>query len=599
MSRVLALLLVLPFLGTGCAWVSALLGETDHAEPPAALVSMTNSVPITTLWSTKLGAGFDEQFVKLVPAVAEGRVFSAERKGRVRAFDAASGKLLWETDIEAPLSGGPGFGTGRVLVGTSDAEVVALRADDGALLWRAPVSSEVLSVPQAADGIVVVRTVDGKVFGLRAEDGTQLWVYERHVPVLTLRGISSPMLRHGRVIGGFDNGKLAALELKDGRPLWEVSVAVPQGRSELERMVDIDGDPVVVDDDIYVATFQGGVAAVDAESGQVLWSRELSSFAGIGVDDAYLYITDDESHVWALDRQTGTALWKQDKLHQRALTAPVPYGDYVVVGDFEGYLHWLSKADGHFVARTRVDDEGLIAPPVFTKDVLYVYGAGGVLAALSTPRFESGQRETVPVASYVPDIGFAPSGTHAGLLRPTDPRLAGLLGADVYGGARAGDHKSAGSKEDYQALDDSGTHRGERLEGLKDKESLSAEEDLNEAAQLPDSSQVRGEDRGGEEGRTLPGEASEPAAGERAAAGTARDDGGRLKVLESLRQKNLVTEQEYQQKHQEIVGSSSPENQNISKHAGQRLAILERLRQQDLITQEEYLQKRAEILGRR
>jgi outer membrane protein assembly factor BamB len=362
----------------GCAWMS---GGKDNTEPPAPLTSIDSRLEVETLWSTRVGVGSKKQVLKLVPAVAEGRVFAADRKGRVQAVDAASGKRLWETATEAPISGGPGVGDGLVLVGTTGGEVLALDAEDGALRWRVPVSSEVLSVPRAAEGVVVVLTADGKVFGLSVEDGRRRWIFERSVPVLTLRGTSSPALANGLVVGGFASGKLASLGARDGRLLWETSIAVPSGRTELERLVDISADPVVDGDVVYVVTFQGRVAAVALESGRMLWVRDMSSYAGLGVDGRQVYVTDDKSHVWALDHRNGASLWRQDKLSSRALTAPVPHGGAVAVADFEGYLHWLSREDGSFLARVRVDRAGILAPPVVVGDTLYVHGRSGALAA--------------------------------------------------------------------------------------------------------------------------------------------------------------------------------------------------------------------------
>lgn len=371
----------------GCSWMGNWLhGGEDNSTPPAELVSFTPSLEVETLWSTRVGVGSDKQLVKLVPAVAQDRVYAADRKGRVVAIEAASGRQVWAAETGARISAGPGLGEGLILVGTSDGEMLALDSADGALKWRAPVSSEVLSVPRGLDGVVVVATMDGKVFGLEAADGRQRWVYDRTVPVLALRGASSPALTHGRAIGGFASGKLASLDLRDGRPQWEATIAVPHGRSELERLVDISADPLLVGDVVYVVSFQGRIAAVSVDSGRIIWARDFSSYTGLAADGSQLYVVDDQSHVWALHAGNGASIWKQDKLQARSVTAPVVHGDAVVVGDFEGYLHWLSREDGAFLARTRVDDEGISTAPVVVDDTLYVLGKGGVLKALKTHR---------------------------------------------------------------------------------------------------------------------------------------------------------------------------------------------------------------------
>jgi outer membrane protein assembly factor BamB len=233
-----------------------------------------------------------------------------------------------------------------------------------------------------SDGIVLVRPVDGKLFGLNAADGAQLWVYDRQVPALTLRGTSAPLVVSNAAIVGLDSGRLAAVSITDGQPLWETPISVPRGRSELERMVDLDAQPIMIDDVVYVGSFQGAIAAVDRFSGEILWRRDLSSYAGFAADRGQLYVTDEQSHIWAFDRYSHASLWRQNALQGRNLTAPVAFLDYIVVADFEGYVHWLRRSDGKLVARTRVDRKGIVAPPLPGDRALYVYGQGGKLAAL-------------------------------------------------------------------------------------------------------------------------------------------------------------------------------------------------------------------------
>lgn len=377
----LAAILVLGALLGGCSAMSGFLGDEDNTEPPAELQDLEEPVALKRLWSTSIGVGHDSQFVRLVPAATEDRILAADRRGRVVAYDTESGKRLWETRTDAPVSAGPGVGDGLVLLGTSDARVLALELEDGAILWEAAVSSEVLSVPQIDRGVVVVQSVDGNVAGLDAIDGGQLWIYDRDVPVLTLRGTSTPAVGFGAVIAGFASGKLAALTIEEGFVAWETSVAVPRGRSEIERMVDIDGDPIIMGSAVYVASYQGRVAVVDAQSGSLGWTRDMSSHAGIGVDFAQVYVTDQDSSVWALTRESGGTVWKQDQLANRALTPPAPFDNYVAVGDFEGYVHLLSRYDGHLAGRVKVDGKGVSSRPLVVGDTLYVYGNGGTLAA--------------------------------------------------------------------------------------------------------------------------------------------------------------------------------------------------------------------------
>ncbi|MCL4315498.1 MAG: outer membrane protein assembly factor BamB [Gammaproteobacteria bacterium] len=365
----------------GCAKVTDYFAGKSNAEPPAPLPALQATLDIKTLWTSRTGSGADKYYVKLMPALANGKIFSAARDGRVSAFDAARGQRLWETDIKTLIAGGVGSGAGLVLVGTNEAEVLALDENKGSVTWRVRVSSEVLSPPRVAQGVVVVRCVDGRLFGLNPGDGARIWVYDSAAPALTLRSTSAPLIVDDKVIAGFANGKLAAVSLQEGKLLWEAAIAEPRGRTELERLVDISGDPQEYAGVVYAASFQGRIAAVQADTGQLLWARDLSSHAGIAVDERYVYVTDAQSQVYALDRHDGRSLWKQDKLRARALSAPAALGEYVAVGDFEGYLHWMAREDGRFVARTRVDDSGIIATPVVSADTLYVNGKGGALAA--------------------------------------------------------------------------------------------------------------------------------------------------------------------------------------------------------------------------
>jgi len=381
-----ALLLILAGgLLTGCStlssWFGGIIGGEDNTEPPTPLGEFEPSVHLDKRWSTDIGVGYDGQFINLQPAISGDRLFVADRNGRVMALEADSGKPAWSTRTDAAIAAGPGAGEGLVVVGTSDAEVIALNAGDGGVRWKVEVSSEVLSVPRIDLDKVIVQTADGSLAALDGADGRQLWINDRTVPVLTLRGTSSPAVQLGVVVAGFSNGKLAAFSAEKGFLAWEKSIAIPKGRSELERIVDIDGNPVIAGGAVFVSTFQGRVAMLDLKSGNVVWERDMSSSAGLGVDFSQVYITDDKSHVWALSRNTGASAWKFEGLAWRGLTAPQPFGDYVAVGDAEGYLHLLSRYDGHLAGRIEVDSAGIRARPLAVDGVLYVYGNSGKLVA--------------------------------------------------------------------------------------------------------------------------------------------------------------------------------------------------------------------------
>ena len=363
--------------------VSGFWAGDDNEVVIEPLVEIEQAIDIKKIWSTRVGDGTDGFYLKLSPVAGEGVIFAAERDGEVIALEIESGKQHWKTKTKKPLSGGPGHGEGRVLVGTRDGEVIALSDEDGEILWTTQVSSEVLAAPKADLGVVVVRTVDGKAYGLDASSGQRLWVYERAVPLLTLRGTSAPQLADGLAIIGFDGGILAALDITNGSLVWEKRIALPTGRSTLDRMVDIDAEPLILDDVVHVATFQGRVAVVDLQTGNIGWVRDLSSHAGLGVDVDNVYLTDEQSEIWALERYSGNSVWKQEQLKSRALTAPVSFGDYLVVGDFEGYLHWLNREDGTQAGRVRLDKSQILTTPFVVNDTLYAYSTDGTLAAYS------------------------------------------------------------------------------------------------------------------------------------------------------------------------------------------------------------------------
>jgi len=356
-------------------------GNVDNTEPPTPLTSFNTQLDIIEAWKKDTGKGSDNQFLKLSPVVAHEKIFVADTDGSIKAIDAISGNVLWDIKTDTRITGGPGAGLTLVLAGTSEGEVLAISIDDGTILWRGRTSSEILAPPQEASNIVVARSIDGKIYGLSATDGKRLWVYDRTVPNLTLRGTSAPVIEDNLVIAGFDGGRMAAIELQTGKQVWETRIALGSGRSELDRMVDIDADPLILDGVIYVATFQGRVAAVELESGRILWTRDISSYAGLTADDEKLYVTDDKGHIWALDRITGSSIWKQEKLQARSVTAPASISDLIVVGDLEGYLHWLDKADGKFVARNKLSGSKILAPPISVNDVIYAYSSDGVLGA--------------------------------------------------------------------------------------------------------------------------------------------------------------------------------------------------------------------------
>jgi outer membrane protein assembly factor BamB len=358
-------------------------GGEDNSDPPHELIEYTPEIQVDALWKESTGDGTDEQLVKLVPAVDYGKVLAADRKGLVNCRDSATGRLIWEAETDLQLSAGPALSETVVVAGSSDAEVVALNLGDGSERWKVHVSSEVLTVPVIADGKVLVRTTDGTLFALDEKSGAELWRYEHNVPPLSVRGAGKPLILEDHIIDGYDNGKLMALQLENGKFVWEASLVIPKGRSEVERLIDLDADPIEVGGVVFTAGVRGGIGAVSGLDGDVLWRNEdISSYSGLSHDYSNLYLTNSESDVIQLDQRTGRPLWKQKELHQRKLTGPAYYRDYVVVGDFQGYVHWLSTADGHQLGRIQVSDAGIEATPVVVDDIVYVYAQDGTVAAL-------------------------------------------------------------------------------------------------------------------------------------------------------------------------------------------------------------------------
>jgi outer membrane protein assembly factor BamB len=368
--------------------VGDLFSDADNAEPPAELTEYQPEIKLEILWDKDDGVGTDGLAMNLVPAIADGRIIIADHDGLIQARSLLDGELLWEVETELPISSGPVIDDDLVFVGTSKADVLALNVVTGEAVWKHRVSSEIMALPVVAGDKLLVRTTDGKDIALNRIDGKQVWSVESSVPALSIRGAGSPVVVDDSVIIGNANGKLIALNLMDGAHLWETSIAIPKGRSEIERLTDINGTPVLKDYTVFVSSYKSGISAVSPVDGEVLWRNEsISATHGLNADQRYLYLSDVNSDVWQLDQRNGASYWKQTDLHQRRLSVPAVYDDYVVVGDFEGYLHWLSKTDGRLLARIEITDSPIVATPIVVDDVIYVYASDGTLAAVKAPLF--------------------------------------------------------------------------------------------------------------------------------------------------------------------------------------------------------------------
>jgi outer membrane protein assembly factor BamB len=336
--------------------VSERLFGRQITEIPSELDDIKSTVEPKVLWSNQLGAIDDDDFT---PVVDKDFVYAVGSKGELVKIIAATGKDAWRVNVAEPVSGGVGVGENLVLIGTKSGYVVAHNLD-GKMLWKAKVSSQVLSAPQVDLGTVVVRCGDSRIYGLNAVDGSRKWVYERATPPLSLKSSAGVVLDGGAVYAGFAGGKLISLRVDDGTVLWEVSVAQPKGTTEIERIADITSQPVVDGPLVYAVAYQGKIAAVDRATGRIAWNRDISSYTGLNAEDARIFVSHANSAVYALDFSTGKTYWRQGDLRQRRISAPLPMGNYIALGDVEGYIHLLSREDGGFVGRIQLEESPIM-----------------------------------------------------------------------------------------------------------------------------------------------------------------------------------------------------------------------------------------------
>ncbi len=372
-----AALLVGALLVAGCS-------SNDKKElPPAELPKFEREVSLKTQWSRSIGDGQGKTYNRLVPAIDGDSIFAADVTGLVMGLDRLTGKVLWKQDLDTGISGAVGAGYGLVLIGTLKGEVIALDSVSGEEKWRARVNSEVLSAPVTNGDIVLVQTQDDTLYAFEAYSGNQRWVFNNTPAVLTLRGSSTPLLTNNLAIAGLSTGKVLALDTARGLPIWEQRVAMPQGRSELERIVDIDGGLLQSGSIVYAVSYQGRLAALELSSGRILWERQASSSMGMAQGYGSIYVSEADGSLVGVDERSASALWTNDSLQRRQLSAPAVLSSYVLVGDLEGYLHLVSQVDGRFVGRERIDSAGLRAQPLVEGDWVYAYGNGGKLVALT------------------------------------------------------------------------------------------------------------------------------------------------------------------------------------------------------------------------
>lgn len=335
-------------------------GSSGPVVTPAELVEFKPLASLKVLWQGNVAAAGKNTYF---PQVSGDVVYAVGEDGAVTGFDLSSGRSQVQIEAGERVTGGVGIGGGLVLLGTRNGGVLAFETT-GKALWKVQLSSEVLARPEAADGVVVARTADGRIHGLDAATGKPKWLFQQRMPSLSVRSNTGVVVQRGGVFAGFPGGRLVALALPNGNIGWEGIVALPRGATELERVADITSLPVIDFPRICAVAFQGRVACFDVQRGSLLWARDASSLAGIALDARHLYYTDDRGAVLALDKTNGASVWKQDKLADRRVSAPLALGRHVVIGDFEGYVHLLSAEDGSFAARIATDGTAISAPPV-------------------------------------------------------------------------------------------------------------------------------------------------------------------------------------------------------------------------------------------
>ena len=391
----LSLVMLLGFGLTGCA-----LFEEDEPDPDEIpeLIEIQAQFEPDVNWQEQVGDGVDHHFSRLTPVIDKGVVYAASREGVVSAFSVDNGDELWSVDLrsqetdgwfEEPISmrisGGITLAYDKLFLGTEHGQVMALNPASGEIMWQQKVKGEVIAPPGYGEGLVVVNTGAGYIVALHPDSGETRWEYEQEVPPLTLRGISSPVVANGGVIFGNADGKLSVLIAESGLEAWKQSVATAVGASELERLVDVDTRPVVSTDTIYSLAYNGNLIAVNLQSGQIKWKKEYSAYLDLAISGVNLYLTDVSGHVYAVDSRNGAVVWKQTDLARRGVTGAYVDGDYVIVGDTEGYLHWLDKESGNIVSRMELDSSGFYISAIGKDKKIIVQTRDGELSAIQTP----------------------------------------------------------------------------------------------------------------------------------------------------------------------------------------------------------------------
>jgi len=365
--------------------IAACGGETDNSEPPSPLTDIEAPVALKINWNLDTRAASNTAAYRLRPLIIGNRAYTIDTSGLIACVDISTGRKLWSYETDLPALSGLGGNENLVIATSGDGDIAAFQIVEKGLepLWKTRASSEIRAIPIVNDDQVFVRSVDGKLQSLALADGSQQWVVSQRVPVLSLTGNSEPLIDTQLVYSGFDDGKLIAFDRRSGKVRWETTISIPSGRTEVERLVDLDGQFLMRDGVIYVASFQGRLAAVVAVNGDVLWARDFSSFQSMAIDDNAIYLSADNSDLWSIDRRTGSAFWKQDVLHARKITAPAITNDKLVVADLSGYLHWFDTADGKLVGRIRATKKRNYVQPLIWQDSVLTLDQDGYFSSVS------------------------------------------------------------------------------------------------------------------------------------------------------------------------------------------------------------------------
>ena len=382
--RIGLLVWVLIFM-SACSYIPWFGGEDDvviDPREPTELTEVPQEVVIQKNWEISIGGDTLEEFVRINPHRFNESIAFAEPSGKVAVFNSSDGRNLWSTDLDVSISGGIGGNQQILVIGTLDGGVIGLQGRDGGKIWESDAGSEVVAISSNEGDVIVARLNDNRLVGIDSASGEKLWTVPQSPPALTLRGANTPIVPNDMVYAGMDNGKVIAIS-DTGNPIWEARVSVPSGRNELQRLVDVDGQIAADEFRVYAASYHGRVAAINKSNGSIAWARDIASVVGVTIDDNLVYVTDRDDNVWALEKDSGVSVWKQDGLQYRNVSVPVSQDNVIMVGDFEGYIHILSKEDGRFIGRTRLSKNPIHSSNVGTSNVSYISDTEGRLASFT------------------------------------------------------------------------------------------------------------------------------------------------------------------------------------------------------------------------